>query len=850
MSVGGYWEDRYRSGRSTGSGSYDRLAMFKARIINRFVADNAVASVVDLGCGDGHQLSLADYPSYTGLDISPTVVEKCRIAFASDTTKRFDVYTPAQPLTDSWSADLALSLDVLYHLSDDAVYDAYLADLFALARKYVVIYANDSLDYPVGVNERSEYVRFRNFTRDVATRFPGWHLVRREANAYPFNPSLTDTTSFADFYFYARNHEVTPQPLAPLSFAERKILAQLQSNAEQTYHLAARLVGESTQLTRERGTASLAELARESAKALREQAKAHEATRAEQRGAQAAIARDMGSFSTRLAKVERDLDRGEAERRELYQIAERIDAALALLPALEGRLRYVQDATKKIYRKQYEDRTQLDAVRTFLLAMPWRRAKDRLRQRFPRIAKVWTLLSVGLAKTRRNPRRGLAAGTSLLLRLLRRPWAAGRTLAEEYARTCESLGAMPLASGAVATRSTGTPATSQESNRQHRAAGALLEQTGETLQQYVQAIAAYCIRHPEQPLVLMNSTAKPMSETAHITYRSTFLAREMLRRGVPVVFGYYNWDKSPPVKAGQALPLIELSADALLAVAPRLAQLGLTNRKLFICGIPDFRSAQLLVTIRQMGFSVVYDVWDDHELFAAIGLAHWYDAPIARYVATHADRVFTVCPGLRDKIIGMDVSPHRVNVLSNGVAAERVVFDLGAALERRRQANVIGYVGNISPHWFDWGALLQLARELPKTTIELIGPHQGAPRRLPTNVRLLGPMDNEVAYRRAQDWRVGIIPHVDNAHIQHADSVKVYEYLAIGLPVVTIHKDFLKSYPLVFTYGGALDIARAVREAMDVSLTPTLTEAHRHFMQAHTWEAIVDEILAGPEVVA
>jgi Methionine biosynthesis protein MetW len=58
FSSGDYWESRYRAGGTSGAGSYGLLAAFKADFINAFVTDNGIASVLDLGCGDGNLLSL------------------------------------------------------------------------------------------------------------------------------------------------------------------------------------------------------------------------------------------------------------------------------------------------------------------------------------------------------------------------------------------------------------------------------------------------------------------------------------------------------------------------------------------------------------------------------------------------------------------------------------------------------------------------------------------------------------------------------------------------------------------------------------------------------------------------
>ena len=53
-----YWNDRYVKGQNSGTGSYNKLAQFKADVINDFLGRNQIKSIVDYGVGDGNQLKL------------------------------------------------------------------------------------------------------------------------------------------------------------------------------------------------------------------------------------------------------------------------------------------------------------------------------------------------------------------------------------------------------------------------------------------------------------------------------------------------------------------------------------------------------------------------------------------------------------------------------------------------------------------------------------------------------------------------------------------------------------------------------------------------------------------------
>jgi hypothetical protein len=190
-----YWNARYRMGGTSGAGSAGRLARLKAAAINRFIADNGVQSVIDLGCGDASQLALLKLPAdYVGVDSAPSALRRCAERFPG---RRF--VTP-EALRTLPPAELTLSLDVIYHLVEDNVFAAAMRTLFAWATRFVVIYASNR-DAPGS----SPHVRHRRFTDHVATTEPDWRLLAHLPNPYPYDAERPDNTSFADFFVYGRD---------------------------------------------------------------------------------------------------------------------------------------------------------------------------------------------------------------------------------------------------------------------------------------------------------------------------------------------------------------------------------------------------------------------------------------------------------------------------------------------------------------------------------------------------------------------------------------------------------------------------------------------------------------------
>jgi SAM-dependent methyltransferase len=190
-----YWEKRYRKGGSSGSGSFGRLAEFKAKTLNDYVERNNIQSVVEFGCGDGAQLFLARYPRYVGVDIAGGSISTCRQRFRGDDSKRF--YLASELPSDLGRFDLVLSLDVIYHLVEDEVYFAYMRSLFAHARRAVAFYSSNSMS-----PSDAPHVRHRLFTRWIKVNEPQWRQTQFFPNVYPYDPARPGDTSFADFYFF------------------------------------------------------------------------------------------------------------------------------------------------------------------------------------------------------------------------------------------------------------------------------------------------------------------------------------------------------------------------------------------------------------------------------------------------------------------------------------------------------------------------------------------------------------------------------------------------------------------------------------------------------------------------
>lgn len=192
-----YWENRYKAGGDSGAGSYNILAEYKAQVINHFVSKNNIQSVIEFGCGDGNQLGYFIFPSYIGVDVSATIVQKCRAKYQADASKQFVVLHDY----NHENAEMSMSLDVIYHLVEDAIYEDYMKKLFGAGQQYVIVYSSNDDDHEN--NQDVAHVKHRKFTNWVNKNAPEFELIEHLPNPYPYNGN-NEVSSYADFYFFRK----------------------------------------------------------------------------------------------------------------------------------------------------------------------------------------------------------------------------------------------------------------------------------------------------------------------------------------------------------------------------------------------------------------------------------------------------------------------------------------------------------------------------------------------------------------------------------------------------------------------------------------------------------------------
>ena len=149
---------------------------------------------------------------------------------------------------------------------------------------------------------------------------------------------------------------------------------------------------------------------------------------------------------------------------------------------------------------------------------------------------------------------------------------------------------------------------------------------------------------------------------------------------------------------------------------------------------------------------------------------------------------------------------------------ERKNYPIPADLPRTEL--VITYIGALYGNWFDWDLLVDTARAYPQASVVVIGDYRGqCPDALP-NLHFLGlkPQSSLPAYLAHSN--VAIIPWKVNEITVATSPLKLYEYLAMHVPVVVPDLPPLQNIPAVYQSDNREAFLRNIRIAATAPSMP------------------------------
>jgi glycosyltransferase involved in cell wall biosynthesis len=250
---------------------------------------------------------------------------------------------------------------------------------------------------------------------------------------------------------------------------------------------------------------------------------------------------------------------------------------------------------------------------------------------------------------------------------------------------------------------------------------------------------------------------------------------------------------------------------------------------------------------------LVYHAVDDYAANPGVD-AVWLRACESQMLRV-ADLVFAASPSLAERLrreradVGLLANVADVELFSRAVTETHAEPPLLAGLRRPRAV----YVGNLAAYRFDFAGLRAAARALPEIDFALVGPVGLGDPKAPggpadelaaePNVRFLGALPQAELPALLAHCDVALLPLLENAHTLSCMPLKLWEYLAAGLPIVARDLPNLRGLAgarAIRLYADPHELPSAIAAALADS---RVGRAERlELARAHGWPARIAEI--------
>ena len=185
-----------------------------------------------------------------------------------------------------------------------------------------------------------------------------------------------------------------------------------------------------------------------------------------------------------------------------------------------------------------------------------------------------------------------------------------------------------------------------------------------------------------------------------------------------------------------------------------------------------------------------------------------------------------------------------VNLIPNGVDVESYsAIQSGAIapdpLTQNWPRPVIGHTGTLHPARFNLELTLEIARRFPDATVALIGPDflpsdQREKLRALPNIRIVAPVEYHRLPSVMAGFDICFVPTLRNAFSESQNPLKLFEYLASGLPIVATPISGFRDHPdLVYLAEAPDEFAAQIERALAEKDDSNSDKSERRIALAH-----------------
>lgn len=256
---------------------------------------------------------------------------------------------------------------------------------------------------------------------------------------------------------------------------------------------------------------------------------------------------------------------------------------------------------------------------------------------------------------------------------------------------------------------------------------------------------------------------------------------------------------------------------------------------------------------------VIYELIDDFDLLMDSKIIDQAKDMFKRLVERENTFVFASANKLYDIALKLGAPKSRVFINQNAVNISDFQKENKQTPEimqkiLKKKKPIIGYYGALTASWFDFDLVKKLVEKNPQYEFVLMGLKYPDKNLDETEKYFtdLSKFDNftyipPVKYKEipsyAKCWDVATIPFQINDITLGCSPVKLFEYMAMGLPIVTTPMPECKLYKSVFIAKNATEFEKQIAAALKAKTDKKYQKILAKEASENTWEARVDDMV-------
>lgn len=336
---------------------------------------------------------------------------------------------------------------------------------------------------------------------------------------------------------------------------------------------------------------------------------------------------------------------------------------------------------------------------------------------------------------------------------------------------------------------------------------------------------------------------------SHLQQRPNHMFNILASKGYPCVFCSYRKKYTNPIPNMHVIPISWLNYI-----------LKVKCKKVF--DVPfnyPYRDIPDLFKYINDEALVIYELIDDFDLLATPKIINQAKEVFKRLVArdktfvlASADKLYDIALNLGAKKSKLISSKNAVNFDDFNKTDTSIPESMQKIINKKKP--IIGYYGALTATWFDFDLMFELVKKHPEYEVVLIGliyPDENIEKtkeyidelKQYDNFTYIPPVNYKEIPNYAKCWDVATIPFQINDITLSTSPVKLFEYMAMGLPIVTTPMPECKLYKSVFI---AKDI-KEFEEKIKTAISKKEDEKYKKLLHKealeNTWEQRVNDFV-------